>query len=176
MIDYKEAIKRSMEMLAEDENRVFLGYNICYGSKAYGTLTDIPDEQKIETPVAENLITGIAIGMALEGYKPVVFFERHDFMLIALDSIVNHLDKINLMSDGQFKTPVIIRATVGSKKPLYPGPQHIQDFSVSFKKMVSFPVYMLNSPQDVMKYYQKAKDSSDSVMLIERKELYNKVM
>lgn len=175
-MNYKEAIKKSMEMLAQDEKTVFLGYNICFGSKAYGTLADIHDKKKIEMPVAENLITGVAIGMALEGYRPVLFFERHDFMLIALDCIVNHLDKISSMAEGQFKTPVIIRATVGSKKPLHPGPQHIQDFSESFKKMVSFPVYTLNSPGEVVKYYQKAKVSSGPVMLIEKKELYDKVM
>jgi len=95
---YKDAIKQSMEMLAENENTIFLGYNIRYGSKAYGTLTNISNNKKIETPVAENLMVGLATGLALEGYRPIIYFERHDFMLNALDGIVNHLSKIERMS------------------------------------------------------------------------------
>jgi pyruvate/2-oxoglutarate/acetoin dehydrogenase E1 component len=171
---YQEAIKKSMELLAENEGTIFLGYNICFGSKAYGTLADVAEEKKIETPVAENLMTGLATGLAIEGYKPVLFFERHDFMLIALDGIVNHLDKIESMSKGEFKTPVIIRAVVGSTKPLNPGPQHTQDFTEVFKKIVSFPVYEPKNSQEVLEAYEKANAMEGPVMIIEKKDLYNK--
>ena len=66
-----------------------------------GTLKDVPDDQKIETPVAENLMVGLAIGMSFEGFKPVVYFERHDFMLVAADAISNHIDKIERISHGE---------------------------------------------------------------------------
>jgi pyruvate/2-oxoglutarate/acetoin dehydrogenase E1 component len=170
---YQEAVKKSMEMLAEEEKTVFLGYNICFGSKAYGTLTDVPEEKKIETPVAENLMTGLATGLAIEGYKPILFFERHDFMLVALDGIVNHLDKIESMSKGEFKTPVIIRAVVGSTKPLDPGPQHTQDFTEVFKKLVKFPIYEPQNSEEVLEAYEKAKNAEGPVMIIEKKDLYN---
>jgi len=171
---YKDAIKKSMEMLAEEKNTIFIGYSLKHGSHSYGTLLDVPKEKILEMPVAENLMSGVAIGMALEGYKPVLIFERHDFILNALDAIVNHLDKIERMSNGEFTAPVIIRAIVGSKKPLYPGPQHTQNFTKVFKELFSFPVYELYNSKEIIKYYKKAKLAKTPVMLIERKDLYNK--
>mgnify|MGYP001589849578 FL=1 len=170
---YQEAVKKSMEMLAREENTIFLGYNVCFGSQGYGTFNSIPRNKKIETPVAENLMIGLAIGMSLEGYRPVLFFERHDFMLNASDGIVNHLDKIESMSKGQYKTPVIIRAVVGAEKPLNPGPQHIQDFTKAFKEMVNFPIYEPKTSSEVLESYQIAKNSEKPVMIIEKRNLYN---
>lgn len=171
---YKEAIKKSMEKLSEDEKVIFLGYNVCFGSKAYGTLTDVSDEKKIETPLAENLMMGLGMGLALEGFKPVIFFERHDFMLIALDAIVNHVDKIENMSHGQFKTPVIIRASIGSNKPLDPGPQHTQDFSEIFKKIVkNIKVYEPQTSEEIIKTYERIINSNESAIIIERRDLYD---
>mgnify|MGYP001595123928 FL=1 len=170
---YKDAIKKSMEELSKLDKVRFLGYNINYGSRAYGTLKDISKNVCIETPVAENLIVGLAIGMSLEGYKPVVFFERHDFILNSLDAIVNHLDKIEKMSYGQFKTPVIIRATIGSKKPLTPGMQHTQNFTEVLKKIVTFPVYEPLNSKQVLECYSKIKKFENSALIIEKRELYD---
>ncbi|MCX6746792.1 MAG: hypothetical protein NTU63_01520 [Candidatus Pacearchaeota archaeon] len=170
---YKDAVKKSMEMLAEKENVVFIGYNVNFGSQGYGTLKDVPKEKKIETPVAENLMIGLATGMALEGYHPVVFFERHDFMLNALDGIVNHLSKIEQLSLGEFAPSVIIRAVIGSRNPLNPGIQHMQDFSRAFKDLVDFPVYTPKTAYEVEEAYNKAKESKRPVMIIEWRDLYD---
>ncbi len=170
---YRDAIKQAMEELARDQRMIFLGYNVLYGSRAYGTLTSVPSEQCLETPVAENLMAGLAIGMSLAGYRPVLFFERHDFVLNALDGIVNHLDKIESMSQGQFKTPVIIRATVGGRVPLHPGPQHTQDFTLAFRSMVTFPVLDLTTPAEVVDAYRLAARLDSPVMLVERRDLYD---
>jgi pyruvate/2-oxoglutarate/acetoin dehydrogenase E1 component len=174
LMNYQQAIKKEMEKLSRDKKVVFLGYNIVNGSQAYGTLKDVPKEKCIEMPVAENLMVGMAIGMALEGLKPVIFFERHDFMLIALDALLNHADKIENMSKGQFKCPMIIRAPVGGTQPLNPGPQHTQDFTRIFKQMFHFPVYCIKSIKDVEKYYKIAEKFQQPVMLIEYKDLYSK--
>jgi len=169
---YKDAVKQSMEMLAKDPRTIFLGYNVCFGSKAYGTLETISKSKKIEMPVAENLIMSSAIGLSIEGYRPIVFFERHDFTLIALDSMVNHLDKIEKMSREEFKTPVIIRAVVGSKKPLDSGLQHTQDFSRIFREIFSFSVYGPKNPAEVLDVYNSLKDLEKTAMIIEKKDLY----
>ena len=171
MITYKEAIKKSMEELAKD-NTIFIGYNIGFGSKAYGTLADIPKSKILETPVAESLMIGLAIGMALEGYKPIVFFERHDFILNSLDGIVNHLSKFKLLTG--IKLPIIIRATVGSKKPLHPGPQHIQDFTSAFKKLIKFKIYEPKTAKEVLEVYKIVRNSKEPLMIIERRELYER--
>lgn len=114
--------------------KVYIGYNLKYGSKNYGFLKNTPKNQIIEMPVAENLMTGVAIGMALEGFKPVLIFERHDFILIALDQLINHLSKLKKMSKGLFNPKVIIKARVGKKKPFNAGIQHTQNFSWILKK------------------------------------------
>ena len=169
---YKDAIKQSMENLALDDRVRFLGYNVKYGSRAYGTLKDIPFEKCIETPLAENLMSSLAIGMSLEGYKPVLFFERQDFILNALDSIVNHLDKIEKMSLGEFKTPVIIRAVVGGKKPIDPGIQHSQDYTEAIRKMVSFPIFDLKLVSEIISAYDYALKINYPIMFVERRDLF----
>jgi len=171
---YKDALVKSMELLAQNDKVRFLGYNVNYGSRAYGTLNSISKSKCIETPLAENLMAGMAIGMSLEGFRPVVFFERHDFILNALDSIVNHLDKIEQMSYGQFKTPVIIRATVGSKTPLDAGAQHTQDFTEVLKKLIKFPVIELTNSEQIIREYEKAAVSNGPILFVERKDLYEK--
>ena len=173
-MNYKSEIKKSMEMLAKDKKTVFVGYNLKFGTRAYGTLKDISDSKILETPVAENLMTGLAIGMSLEGFKPVLIFERHDFILNALDQIVNHLDKMKQMSDGQFKPKVIIRAIVGAQKPLYPGLQHIQVHTEAVRSMVSFPVLELKKTKDIFEKYKFAKLLKEPIMLVEWRDLYDK--
>lgn len=169
---YQDAIKQEMEKLAKDDKVIFIGYNISYGSKAYGTLKDVPKEKKLETPVAENLMSGLAIGMAMEGFKPVLFFERHDFMLIALDSLLNHLDKMEKLSHGHYKAPIVIRAVVGATKPLYPGLQHLQDFTNIFKEMFHFQVFEVKNIKEIKEAYEIAGKFQNPVMIIERKDLY----
>jgi pyruvate/2-oxoglutarate/acetoin dehydrogenase E1 component len=95
-ITFKKAINDVMTEIGK-ENSVFIGYNVKNGN-AMGTLGGVDDSQKIETPVAENLMTGLAIGMSFEGFKPVLYFERHDFMLVAADAIINHINYIERIS------------------------------------------------------------------------------
>lgn len=171
---YQEALTQSMEFLARDEKRIFIGYNIRHGSQAYATLKPV-QSKCLEMPVAENLMVGLAIGMSLEGYKPVIFFERQDFMLNALDSIVNHLDKFREMSKGGFNPSVIIRATVGTNKPLDPGMQHTQDYSEQFKAMIrNFPIIPLMDSKSILNQYKKSASLDSPVMFVERRDLYDK--
>jgi acetoin:2,6-dichlorophenolindophenol oxidoreductase subunit beta len=170
---YKDALKASMEMLSLDEKVRFIGYNIRYGSRAYGTLSSVPFGKCFETPLAENLMTGLAIGMAIEGYLPVLFFERHDFLLNGLDGIVNHLDKLEKMSLGEYNPRVIIRAVVGGKKPLNPGLQHTQDFTNPLRSMIHFPVIDLKQVSEIIPAYGAALNATTPVMIIERKDLFD---
>jgi pyruvate dehydrogenase E1 component beta subunit len=171
---YKEALTHSMEEMAKDPATCFIGYGVKYGGKAMGTLRNVADGQLIETPVAENLMVGIAIGMALKGRKPIVFIERFDFILNAADAIVNHLDKIDAISRGEFAPNIIIRVVAGNRtKPLFTGETHVQDFSAAFQSMVGFPVRKCLSATEVAAHYQDAFSNLDkhSSMLIEYKDL-----
>ena len=147
-------------------DKIYIGYNLKYGHKANGWLKDYDEYNIVETPVAENLMTGLAIGMAMEGFKPVLYFERHDFMLNALDGLLNHLDK-------DYYYHVIIRACVGSTKPLDPGKQHTQNYTEAFKKM--FKNIKIFEPKD-RKGIQDLLDQEwkEPIMIIESREIYNK--
>jgi pyruvate dehydrogenase E1 component alpha subunit len=169
-ISYKEAISQSMTELGE-EGAIFIGYNVAYGD-AMGTLKGVPKEQKLETPVAENLMAGLAIGMSFEGFIPVIYYERHDFMTVAADAIINHIDKIERISHGEYKVPVIIRAVTADAGPFYSGITHSQDFTNLFKSAVSFPVIDPVTGADVLNAVRGARESGRPMMLIERKSRY----
>ena len=171
---YKQELTWAMESLARDSRVRFIGYGVRVGGRAMGTLRNVPDWQLIETTVAENLMIGLATGMALKGLKPVVFIERFDFILNALDAIVNHLDKIEAISRGEFKTNIILRIVVGNReKPLFTGETHTQDFTLALRMLVDFPVITLRDPRTIGLEYQIALSELDkhSTALIEHKDL-----
>ena len=114
MTTYLDELIRAMNLLAEN-GYLFFGQNTRYGGTSmYHTFKQLPDSQRIEVPVFENTQAGMAMGMALEGLKVCDIYPRMDFLIIALNSIINHLDKMEEMSKGQFEPKVIIRTCVGS--------------------------------------------------------------
>lgn len=169
---YKDAVRLSMNKLAE-LGAIFIGYNVKYGA-AYETLKDVPDEQKVETPVAENLMAGLAMGMSLEGFRPVLFFERHDFIFNASDALINHIGMVELLSDGQFVCPVIIRAVAGSVKPFYAGPTHTSDLTETFQHMFPFPVCAPKTSSEVLGLYDAVIKYDRPILISELKDLYER--
>jgi len=173
-LSYKEALIEANTLIASDSKIQYVGYGLQKG-RALGTLKNVAIDQIIEMPVAENLMIGFAIGLSLMGYKPVVFIERMDFLMNGLDAIVNHLDKIEKKSNGEFSPAVIIRCIVGNKsKPLYTGITHIQDYSEALRYMVSFPVIQLQETGQIKQAYLDAQDNlcnGISTMLVEYKDL-----
>lgn len=171
---YKDAIRQSMEEMARNERAVFLGYGVRYGNRGGGSFATIPDRQLIETPVAENLMAGLAIGLSLEGYLPVVFFERFDFVLNALDAIVNHLDKLEAISRGEFRPRLIVRIVVGNRMaPLFTGVTHTQDFTDALSRMVT-SLRVVKLPRDsrkIIEIYREAAGSS--CIIVEEKDAYD---
>ena len=172
-MSYKSELTDAMTELARDRDVRFLGYGVTKG-KAMGTLANVPESQLIEMPVAEALMTSAAIGLSLAGLKPVVFFERADFMLVAADAIVNHLNAMKNLSAYEFNPTVILRVVVGNKtKPLFTGPVHTQNFANAFRQMVQFPVYELENADYIAPTYKQAHRSfgQHSTMIFEFKDL-----
>lgn len=175
---FREAIKAQCEEYAKNPAARFIGYNTVYGSRMYGTLTDIKHSQCVECPVAENLMMGLAMGMSMRGFLPVVCFERHDFMPIALDAMVNQLDKMPWMSGDKFKFPVVIRAIVGSREPLDPGPMHRQDYSMALQCMLkNTPVQSFVTQEGLRSVWGKVgKTKSGAIVIIEYRDDYDKII
>lgn len=170
---YRESICFAMDGIATDQAVRFVGYNVQFG-RAGGTLNGVPEAQLIETPVAEGLMAGIAIGLSIMGYKPVLFFERADFLLNAADALVNHLNSMAELSRGQFTPAAIIRVVVGNRnKPLFTGCVHTQNLAPAFRAMVKFPVLEPETPSDMVDAYRQAKQRIDvnlSTMIFEFKD------
>ena len=162
-----------MEYLAE-HNVLFLGQAVEYaGTAMTNTLKEIPKNKLLELPVTEELQMGISIGLSLNGITPISIYPRWNFLLLATNQIVNHLDKIEKMSLGEYKTPVIIRAVVGGRKPIDPGIQHTQDYTQSIRKMVSFPVIDLRNIQEIISEYNKALKLDSPILFVERRDLFD---
>ena len=174
---YFDELKKSMNYLAASEKTIFIGQAVeVPGTSMTNTLKEINPKKLLELPVAEEMQMGITTGLALDGNIPVSIFPRWNFVLLAMNQLINHLDKVNIMSNNGFKTKAIIRTGVGSQKPLHPQYQHIGDFTDMVRKMCSsLDVIQLNEPEDIFPSYKKALDRDDgrSTILVEFGDHHN---
>ena len=177
-MSYRSELIKSMKYLSKNKKVIFLGQSVNYsGNAIYNTLKDINAKKKIELPVFEDTQMGISTGLALNGFVPVTCYPRFDFLILSLNQLVNHLDKIKEMSSGKLNAKVIIRTSIGAKKPLDGGPQHTQDHTIALKKMLqNVEVIKLKHTKQIFKAYKKALDRNDnkSTLLIEYGDFYNK--
>lgn len=176
-MNYKEALTFQMEQFSRDPLSRFVGYGLLRGKGGNGTMKNIPDEKICETTVAENLMTGIAHGMALTGLRPLLIYERSDFLANGMSAISHHLDCATLISQGEFNPCVIIRVVVGnSQKPLFTGYTHTRNFAPAMRALLRMPVYELRCAEDVEAGYERAiaeqREGVGSSMLFEFKDLY----
>lgn len=174
---YFDELKRAMEFLAQDPRTVFIGQAVAIaGTAMTNTLKDIPPERLIELPVAEDMQMGMTTGMALTGLIPVSVFPRWNFLLCAMSQLVNHLDKVQVMSNGGYRTKAIIRTGIGSERPLHPQQQHVGDFTAAVQSMCStIEVIRLDEPVDIFPAYRKALQREDgrSTILVEYGDYYS---
>ena len=166
-----------MNHLAKNERTIFLGQAVKVpGTSMSNTFKEINPNKLIELPVAEEMQMGIANGLAINGLIPVSVFPRWNFLLLAINQLINHLDKIKLMSNDGYKTKVIIRTGIGSEKPLHPQYQHVGDFTEAIQKMcTTIDVIRLDEPSDIFSSYEKAllRDDGKSTILVEYGDYYN---
>lgn len=173
---YQAEVKRAMEYLGQHPDTIFIGQTVeVGGTVVYGTVKDVPEAKRLELPVCEDMQAGIANGLALAGKIPVSIYPRWNFLLLATNQIINHLDKIPLMSD--FRPKVIIRTLIGAEKPVHPQHQHIGDFTEAFKLMSNnIEVIRLDNAEDIFPAYEKALNRTDgkSTLLVEWGDKYDK--
>jgi len=173
---YFDELKRSMNYLAQDPRTIFLGQAVAVdGTAMSNTLKDISPSRLIELPVAEEMQMGMTTGMALSGLIPVSIFPRWNFLLCAISQLVNHLDKVQIMSSDGYKTKAIIRTGIGSERPLHPQSQHVGDFTTAIQMMCStVEIIRLEEPSDIFPAYQKAlmREDGRSTILVEYGDFY----
>jgi pyruvate/2-oxoglutarate/acetoin dehydrogenase E1 component len=175
---YKKELIKSMNFLSKHPKIIFLGQSVSYpGNSMFNTLVDVPMNKKIELPVFEDVQMGISIGLAMEGFIPVTCYPRFDFLILAFNQIVNHLDKIRLMTRQEFKPRVIIRTAIGAKKPLDGGPQHTQDYTEIFRKtLTEIKVVKLTNKNKIFSTFKKILNDKDSYsyLVVEDGDKFNK--
>ena len=174
---YFDELKRAMEMLATDDRVVFLGQAVaCPGTGMSNTLADVPAAKLLELPVNEEMQMGMTNGLALAGLVPVSIFPRWNFLLLAVNQLVNHLDKFQAMSNGGVRTKAIVRTSIGSERPLHPQHQHVGDYTDAFRLMcTTIEVVRLDEPDDIFRAYEHALHRNDgrSTLLVEWGDFYN---
>ena len=110
---------------------------------------------------------GLTIGLALNNFIPVSIYPRWNFLLLAFNQLVNHLDKLAIMTDNKYKSKAIIRTSIGSQRPLHPQFQHVGDYTSEVKKICkNINIVKLSSPKEIFKEYKKAFTRIDGVSTI----------
>jgi len=174
---YFDELKRSMDWLNEQPNTLFLGQAVEYaGTGMTNTLKDVDRNKMLEMPVNEDMQMGLSLGIALNGTVPISIYPRWNFLLLAANQVVNHLDKVKAMSDGGYTPKVIIRTAIGSQRPLHPQHQHVADFTAGFRALCdTVDVIKLDEPYQIFEAYQYAYNRTDnrSTILVEWGDFYN---
>lgn len=169
-MDFKTAVNDAMRMLAKDPRTVFVGQSVRYdGAAIFHSLEGVPMEKRLEFPVVENLQLGYCTGLSLTGKLPICIYPRMDFMLLAMDQLVNHLDKLTLYG---WKPKVIIRCRVGQKTKdgvlMDAGPQHTQNYTTAFRSMLKTVCVMeVMDAIEVKRAYENALAIKGSSLIVE---------
>jgi pyruvate/2-oxoglutarate/acetoin dehydrogenase E1 component len=172
-MSYFTELKRAMTWLGEHPKSIFLGQAVAEkGTGMTASFDEVPRHKLLELPVAEDMQMGMSIGLSLAGDLPISIYPRWNFLLLATNQLVLHLDKLPLYSD--YRPKVIIRTAVATPEPLDPGPQHLGDFSIPFRMMLStVKVVMLGKTGEIFPAYYDAVHDTRSTLLVEYTALYN---
>lgn len=174
---YFDECKRAMDYLGQNPRTLFMGQSVAYKGTAITTqLKDVPVAKKLELPVCEEMQMGMGLGMALEGYIPILIYPRWNFLLLAANQLVNHLDKFNYFTNNGKSINVIIKVVAGSERPLFPGHQHVGDYGDAFRMMLEqVEVIQLKEPEQVFSSYEYALQRTDNklTLLVEYGDAYS---
>lgn len=174
-IQFREALNEAMSEEMRKDNSIFLmGEEVAEYNGAYkvskGMLDEFGSKRIIDTPIAENGFTGIAIGAAMNGLRPIVEFMTWNFSLVAIDQIVNNAAKMYNMSGGQINIPIVFRGGTGSAGQL--GATHSQDFSNWYANCPGLKVIQPSTPADAKGLLKAAIRDNDPVIFMESEQMY----
>ena len=170
---YKEELKKSMDYLATKKDTIFIGQQIVFtGNPMSTTIEDVSKDKMIETPVFEEVQTGMAIGLSMSNYCVVSFYPRWDFLICATNQLVTHLGKFKKMTN--YESHVIIRVGKGADTPLDPGEQHKADYSEQYRPLLpNVEIICLKDKNKIFDTYKMAYKNKKPIILVEYPELYN---
>jgi pyruvate/2-oxoglutarate/acetoin dehydrogenase E1 component len=176
VMSYREALNVALREEMDRDPRVFvIGEEVGLYDGAYkvtqGLLKDYGPKRVVDTPIAESGFTGIGIGAAMVGLRPVVEMMTFNFALLALDQIVNSAAKLHYMSGGQYHVPIVIRGPGGPAHQL--AAQHSQSMESYFYHVPGLKVVRPSTPADAKGLLKSSIRDDNPVIFIESETLYN---
>lgn len=175
-LTYREALNRAMdEEMARDGNVFIIGEEVGEYDGAYkvskGLLAKYGPERVRDTPIAELGFTGLGVGAAIAGLRPIVEWMTHNFALLALDQVVNNAAKMRQMSGGQLKVPVVFRGPNGPAE--YLAAQHSQSFAAYWAHVPGLKVVAPATPADAYGLLKSAIRDDNPVVVLEAEMMYS---
>lgn len=176
MMTFATAINEALETaLRIDETVLCYGLGVPDPKGVFGTTIDLQkkygSERVFDMPTAENGMTGVAIGVALGGMKPVMTHQRLDFFLLAMDQLVNNAAKWHFMFGGQMNVPITIRLIIG--RGWGQGPTHAQSLQAWFAHIPGLKVVMPTTVKDAKGLLLESIFDPDPVVFLEHRWLHN---
>lgn len=166
-----QAINEALTIMGQrDQNILLMGQGIDDKGAFYGTtagLQSVYGDRLIETPVSENAMVGVAVGLAMSGKRPVIQFHRVEFALLAMEQIINNAAKMHYISNGQHKCPLVIRMIIG--RGWGQGPCHSQSLEAMFAYIPGLKVLMPTFPTDYKGMLISAIEDDNPVVIIEHR-------
>jgi pyruvate dehydrogenase E1 component beta subunit len=174
-LSYRDALREAQQQLLESDPSVFLiGEGIDDPGGVFGSTTDLHKQfpgRVLDMPIAENGLTGIAMGAALAGMRPIFIHMRVDFLPMCMDSIVNHAAKWSYMTGGRVGVPLVIRSLTG--KGWGSAAQHSQALHALFAHIPGLKIIMPASPYDAKGLLISASADGNPVLCFEHRWLYD---
>src|ERR1700712_1156903 len=174
-IAFREALREAMQEEMRKDERVFLiGEEVAEYNGAYkvsqGMLEEFGEKRVIDTPIAELGFTGIAVGAAQNGLRPIVEYMTWNFAVLPLDQILNTASKMLAMSGGQVGCPIVFRGANGSAGQL--GAQHSTAFESMYANIPGLKVISVSNPYDAKGLLKSAIRDDDPVVFMESEVMY----
>jgi pyruvate dehydrogenase E1 component beta subunit len=175
VMTYREALRLALrEELARDERVFVMGEEVGVFDGAYkvtaGLMEEFGEDRVRDTPIAEEGFVGAGVGAAMLGERPVVEIMTINFLLVAMDQVVNHAAKIGAMFGGEVRCPLVIRAPNGAGNQLTA--QHSQSFDQWFASTPGLKVVSPATPADAKGLLKAAIRDDDPVLVIENLPIY----
>ena len=174
-IQFREAIAEAMSEEMRRDERVFLmGEEVAEYNGAYkaskGMLDEFGARRVIDTPIAELGFSGIAVGAAMNGLRPIVEFMTWNFAILAADQIINSAAKMLQMSGGQFNVPIVFRGANAQAGQL--AATHSQSFEPMYSHIPGLKVITPSNPADMKGLLKSAIRDNDPVLIMESERMY----
>lgn len=174
-IQFREAVQEAMsEEMRKDENVFLMGEEVAEYNGAYkasqGMLDEFGPKRVIDTPISELGFTGIGIGAAMNGLRPIIEFMTFNFSLVAIDQIINGAAKMMSMSGGQVPVPIVFRGPTGNAGQL--SSQHSQNFDSWYANTPGLKVVVPSNPRQAKGLLKSAVRDNDPVIVMESELMY----